>query len=148
MPSLRHEERRAWLDVIARVAGFTTAISVPGCSPDVLRADPICGAIFLGDAKDTERPTNDETYWRLSTYMQWFKVAIEDGGRASVFALWFGDRRDLAGWIAVLHGLAADARLPVYRVRVRRIAESDTVTWIDFAPQVGNKACGHGLGRC
>lgn len=119
--------------MVARLAGFSVPITLPGCIPDVLRADPACGAIFIGDAKATEHPSNEETYRRLSTYMQWFKVAVRGGGRGSVFALWLGELSDLPGWLAVLHGLAIDAGLTVYYVGARRISGSDTVVWIDLA---------------
>ena len=120
-PSERHEERRAVLDAIAVISGFTVSGHLPdGSIPDVFRVDPRCGAVFLADAKETETPGNRETQDRLSGYMRWFAHTVRSSP-GSVFAICVGDPASAPEWQSVLRGLAIGAGLPGARVEASLI---------------------------
>jgi len=66
-----HSTRVAWLEDLATVSGFETKTEVfrrVGLWPDVARFNPISQAFFVAEAKHTETPGNQETFWRLLKY--------------------------------------------------------------------------------
>lgn len=72
VPSHRHEERRAMLETVATLAGFTAAIKLPHrIIPDVSRICLESGSVFIGEAKESEAPQDFKTMARIEKYMQW-----------------------------------------------------------------------------
>jgi hypothetical protein len=72
-PSLGHEDRVAELESLATLAGFTSDARLPWrLRPDVARICPSTGAMFLGDAKQTEDPGCAATLRRL----RWYGIAM------------------------------------------------------------------------
>jgi len=60
------------LETVATLAGFTLPLPLPdGTIPDVSRVCPYTGAVFIGDAKQSEHPQNPTTLGRLERYMRW-----------------------------------------------------------------------------
>lgn len=101
-PSLIHEERAETLAAMATLAGYTVAVNaLPDRSrPDVLRTRPSDRAIFLGDAKATETPGNQETRARLRRYLTFMRSYVAAGGFGVVALIVSG--RDAYGWLRLL----------------------------------------------
>jgi hypothetical protein len=71
-PTAGHEQRAAELDTLAVLAGYTAPLTMPWrLRPDVLRACPATGGLFVGDAKETEAEGCEATFARL----RWYVVA-------------------------------------------------------------------------
>jgi hypothetical protein len=72
---------------LALLAGFTASGEMPWrLRPDLVMTCPATGALFLGDAKETETAGNLATFRRL----HWYAVAaaaVSRPGRRVVFAL-------------------------------------------------------------
>jgi len=123
----RHDERTDLLDSIAILSGFDLcrAGSLPdGKRPDVLRVFPMSGAVFIGDAKDTERPNNKNTTTRLLRYMKWFK-ALSGQKAGSIFAVCFGNENDAPEWAQTLRSIAAKVGLENYELEFRELGPAD-----------------------
>jgi hypothetical protein len=128
-PSVNHEQRRALLESLAILAGFTECLSsLPdGSRPDILRVNSRCGCVFIGDAKDSETGTSDDTCRRLSRYMRWvFRLRRGSGG--SVMALCFGHPDHLYRWASLLKTLTFGSRNE-FSVHFCELG-TDTVLWI------------------
>lgn len=95
-PTALHECRRAWLDAIAILEGFTLRLEAlpDGSIPDVLRVDQRRRWLFVGEAKDTESAGSSTTGARLHRYATWLAA---NGG---VFAVCHGG--DIRAWRAAL----------------------------------------------
>lgn len=100
-----HEDRRALLDAMAALAGFSTDLATlglpDGSRPDVLRADFPGRRLFIGDAKDGETPGNAATHARLARYMRW-AVAAASRGIEVVVAICHGRPAESWRWLTSL----------------------------------------------
>jgi hypothetical protein len=111
-PGLKHETRRRLLDAVATLIGYRTAIPVPlpdGSVPDVLRASVADWAVFVGEAKDTERPGGAETQARLAKYATWIRGRPSTGRLPNVIAVCYGRGSDTNPWLKVLGRFAEEA---------------------------------------
>jgi hypothetical protein len=114
----KHDERSELLANIAILSGFHVdrVRGLPdGRKPDVLRFYPGSGAVFFGEAKDTERPNNKNTINRLSGYMEWFKL-ISSYQLGSIFAICFGEENDAPGWAETIRFVASKVGLDDYEL--------------------------------
>lgn len=93
-PSVAHEQRVAELGTLAALAGFTSMTTMPWrIRPDVVRTCPATAALFLGDAKETERPGNAATYGRLRWYALAAAATSRPGRRITVALAVPGERQ-------------------------------------------------------
>lgn len=107
--SRSHELRRVELETFAHHLGFHLPVVFPdGSVPDVALMNSEHRALFLGDAKHTERPTSRATRARLSVYFSWLGSASRSGPNLFALAYPPGAGR---GWPDVLMELVADAGL-------------------------------------
>ena len=123
----RHDERTALLEAVAVLSGFDLCRigRLPdGTKPDVLKGFPGSGAVFIGDAKDTERPNNKDTLSRLFNYMAWFKI-ISDRNAGSIFAICFGNENDAPEWAETVRSIAAKAGLKNYNLEFTELGPAD-----------------------
>ena len=99
--SCTHEARVAELEVLATLAGFTADVRFQWrLRPDVARVCPGNGAVFVGDAKQTEDPKCAATQRRL----RWYATALcslPDDVLVTVALAVPGDA-DVAGWARCL----------------------------------------------
>lgn len=132
-PGITHEKRRAVLESIAMLSGYSTECSgsLPdGTRPDVLRVDPSCGSVFIGEAKDTESPGCRETCDRLGRYLDWFRALVVTGCKASMLAVCFGESRHVEIWPETLSRLAREAGVGRFLVGCRGIDGETFVAWL------------------
>ncbi len=111
------------LDTLAALAGYTEPASFGWrLRPDVVRACPRTGALFVGDAKDTETPGCTATRARL----RWYCVGVASRTRVpAVMALAVSAEASVPGWRAAL---VRAARATGCRVTLwRTTALGDTV---------------------
>ncbi len=130
-PSSGHEARVAELEDLAALAGFTGDVRLPWrLRPDVARICPINGAVFIGDAKQTEDPDCVATRRRL----RWYATAL--------CALPGDDQVTVA--LAVPSGSAVPAwqRTLVLAVRGRMVCEPPSLLVIGGTTVVATRA-GH-----
>ena len=107
--SRSHELRRSELETFANHLGFHIPVAFPdGSLPDVALVHANRRALFVGDAKHTERPTSRATRARLCVYSSW--LAPAPGSGPNLFALAYPPGSGL-GWSEVLVELVADAGL-------------------------------------
>jgi hypothetical protein len=91
-----------------------------------VRFHPRTNAAFIGDAKETETPSNTETQSRLLRYMEWIaNPTIFRHG--SIFAVCFGRPLDRFQWQCVLKQLASKAGLKPITLSCVEVAEIDHV---------------------
>jgi hypothetical protein len=83
-PTDAHEQRVGELETLAILAGYTTPVDMPWrLRPDVLRGSPATGGLFIGDAKETERPSCADTLRRLCWYVT-AAVGAPSGGEITM----------------------------------------------------------------
>jgi hypothetical protein len=143
MPGDQHESRVTILDALGLMAGFSRRVArLPDLSmPDVIRFDPSCGAMFIGEAKDTETAGRSDTYDRLLGYMKLFDMRLKVGLRGSVFALCVPENA-ADGWISTLAQIAAHVRPAHSPINVWPVPEG-AVLWlqlseVEYQPPVGH----------
>lgn len=101
-----HESRVCDLETLAALAGYTEPVAFGWrLRPDVVRACPCNGALFIGDAKDTETPGCAATRARL----RWYCVGAASYPRVPVvMALAVSAEASVRGWrAAVVHAARA-----------------------------------------
>ena len=68
----QHDARQSILETVATLSGFTIRIVLPhGNVPDVARICMSNGALFIGDAKQSESPRDQQAMGRFENYMRW-----------------------------------------------------------------------------
>lgn len=99
-PSRTHEPRVSELETLAALAGYTEPTALAWrLRPDVVLACPRNGALFLGDAKDTEAPGCMETRARL----RWYCIGVASCTRPTVvLALAVSTEAPVRAWQAAL----------------------------------------------
>lgn len=137
--SRSHELRRVELETFAHHLGFHLPVVFPdGSVPDVALMNSERRALFIGDAKHTERPTSRATHARLSVYFSWLGSACRLG--PNLFALAYPPRFG-SGWAKVLVDLVVDANLAPRRPWVRRLSLQTEVVLVSVSrivPSFGN----------
>ena len=130
MPGDQHEARVAILNALGLMAGFSRrVVRLPDHSlPDVVRFDPSCGSMFIGEAKDSETAGRAETRDRLLRYLEFFELRLDLGLRGSVFALCVGEDA-VARWAVTLEQIATCVHAAPYRVEVWPVPEG-VVLWL------------------
>ena len=127
IPSETHEDRVAFLDATAHLAGYTCTVRFIGrLRPDVLRVTHDCLGIFLGEAKASEPPGDVGACARLARYLSWSATA-RPMLRTCVVALCC-PCEDGTSWAAVLASLCSGAGLEV-TVAGQRLVASSCVVW-------------------
>lgn len=132
--SHKHEEKVDVLNTVAILAGYSESFGgrLPdGARPDVLRFQPETGALFIGDAKETERPFDQAVRARLSRYMQWFRWNIAARGTGGIFALCVGRCHDLGDWSAVIEDLALQSEIDYHRIHERTLSHDIFALWLE-----------------
>lgn len=130
-PSHSHELRRVELDTFARHLGFHLPVPFPdGSRPDVALVHTDRRALFIGDAKHTERPTSRDTHARLSVYSSWLGSA--PGSGPDLFALAYPPGAG-PGWAEVLVDLVVDAGLTPGRPWIRRLSPQTEVVLVSVS---------------
>ena len=123
--SVSHENRRDELETFARHLGFHLCVCLPpGLIPDVALGHETYNAVFLGDAKHTERPDDRATRARLLRYLCWLASCPCD--TEHVFAVAHGPSRDGA-WPETIVELGEEAGLRLHQPWVRRLSAGTTV---------------------
>ena len=130
MPSDEHENRVSVLELLARLAGFTSQAPGPRNSrrPDVVRFHPGSGAVFIGEAKHSEAPGSSAARARLLPYLSGFRRILQSGRRGSIFAMCVHEA-DAIGWTAVILQLASAAGIDDVEVREWPIPPEAVVLW-------------------
>jgi hypothetical protein len=120
------------LDLIASLAGFAERLDrLPdGARPDVLRVSVRSGRLFIGEAKETERPSDPGVIRRLQGYMAWFRNNAVSHGAGGVLALCVGCDVDACEWGTLLEELARKAGLSSVRAAVRALDPDMLVVWL------------------
>ena len=115
-----HELRRSELETFANHLGFHVPVAFPdGSVPDVALVHADRRALFVGDAKHTERPTSRATRARLCVYSSW--LAPAPGSGPDLFALAYPPASG-PGWSELLVELVADVGLVSDPPWVRRLS--------------------------
>jgi len=125
-PSHEHEERRALLDSIAILAGFTMPLSsgLPdGARPDVLRCAPAHRALFMGEAKHSESAGNTNAFLRLARYSSWL-LACD----LVVLAVCARTPREARQWSEAVRRLIATYGWPIGEIQANAISGSG-IAW-------------------
>ena len=137
------------LDAVAVLAGFSGRvgdITPDGLRPDVVRVRPGGRAIFVGDAKATERPGGGETVQRLGRYVRCFVALTVPLRPWSIFAV-CGE----AGWpwTKLVRDLVESARVAEPRIDYLTVG-SDCIAWfltcpgtVTWRPSRPGRARGH-----
>ena len=127
-PSIQHEQRRATLEAIGRLAGYVLHLPMPdGSIPDVALADPRSMALFIAEAKHSEPPWDHPSLVRLRRYAGWLSHEQGAGG-PDVFAIGHPPEHG-TGWTFALIQLARDAQVVIDRVSTRQVDPGTSVTW-------------------
>jgi hypothetical protein len=132
-PGQNHEERRAILDTIAVVSGYFGRrydVLPDGIRPDVVRVDPRCGGVFIGEAKDTESPGQEAARSRLARYFQWLVALDQTRQGPSTIAVCFGRPVDQRRWVTTLTRLGHEAGLKGFTAECHRVDETAFVAWL------------------
>ena len=141
-PGTPHARRLDVLVELAVLAGFVERLAqLPdGSIPDVLRVEPWSGAVFLGDAKDTETPGCAATRARLLGYAAWFSALPRRRLARSVMALCFGEPRHATEWGEALRDLFDRVGVVGYAIEEHRIDADAIVVNIRIAVSDGSCA--------
>lgn len=132
-PSQLHEERVELLRTLATLSGFQPGpdVLIGGWRPDALLLRSQDGALFVGDAKATETPGNNETFERLCHYADFLSGWVESGS-TGVLALTV-DVSDAYTWLRVLRALSfGPSGGQSVRGRVDQIDDATAVIWENF----------------
>ena len=127
-PGLMHEHRRETLTHIAILAGFRASLPLPdGTVPDICQIDLSTGALFIGDAKDSESPRDAGALRRLERYLYWLRR--DCGVRPDVFAVihpyvHFGEWSPVLAQLAHVVGIEA-------AVRATPFSPHTALTWLE-----------------
>lgn len=139
-PSATHERLRADLDALAVLSGHRQHLHLADwLRPDVARCDLLGLRLFVGDAKDSERPTNPDSLRRLRTYLATVAQATRLGWTATVAV---AHAHPYAPWLAELDWLAARLGLTLTDRGLRVIAADAAVSWIGVAASMPSAAGG------
>ena len=133
-----HALKVEFLDALAVLLGCESALGgafPDGRRPDVLRADLGRRALFVGDAKHSERPGSRETQARLLGYMRWLSSHVRAGG-IGVFAVCFARESDTGGWAEALSTLEREVGLERTTRGGERFEPGLVVVWSTFEPGV------------
>lgn len=135
-PSPQHERRLKTLETLAMLNGFNTAMPLASkLRPDVALWRRVDRAVFVGEAKHSEAPTDGRAMGRLARYLQLLRP--REDSAADIIAvchpLFHG-----GDWIAALRQLAADGLLAAAPPRLVRLSAGEAITWM---------ACGGALGE-
>jgi len=136
----KHEELRAILEALATLSGYSRDLGgcfPDGSRPDVIRIDPLCGSVFVGDAKDTESPGCSASYSRLATYLRWL-LRLKRGLKHSMLAI-CANTSARSGWETTLYRLAHENGLAHFSVRVAELDDFTVVTWLDVRAYEGGE---------
>jgi hypothetical protein len=137
-PSHEHELRRAALETLAILAGFSKPMPMPfidGTRPDVAFLDPVRRTAFVGDAKASEGPDCLASNRRLGGYVRWARAAAR--GECAVVAVCYGELGDSANWERTLAGLASRALASTPETVV--LAADVVVTWATVSARPANE---------
>lgn len=125
-PSATHERRRGELKSLAQLLGFDVpTVLADGSIPDVLLANTRDRALFIGDAKQSEEPTDRATAGRLLGYLEWLRAPPSRSPH--VFAIAHAPGRD-ADWDTLVSDLAVEAELTVDPPQAKRLSRRTVVT--------------------
>lgn len=126
--SRSHGLRRSELETFANHLGFHVPVTFPdGSVPDVALVHSDRRALFVGDAKHTERPTSHATRARLCVYSSW--LAPASGSGPNLFALAYPPGAG-PGWAELLVELVVDAGLVPDRPWVRPLSPRTEVALV------------------
>ena len=126
--SRSHGLRRSELETFANHLGFHLPVTFPdGSVPDVALVHADRRALFVGDAKHTERPTSRATRARLGVYSSW--LAPAPGSGPDLFALAYPPGVG-SGWAELLVELVVDTGLVPDRPWVRPLSPRTEVALV------------------
>src|ERR1700730_17097751 len=108
-PNSWHSRQVLFLSDLAVLSGCREVLTfADGSRPDVAMIDTQRRTLFVGEAKDTERPGCVATRIRLFQYVQWL-AAHAHGHGSSVLALCFSRQSNGAAWVDTVELLAHEA---------------------------------------
>lgn len=113
-PSPEHERLKADLTDWALFKGYSKAYKKfqNGSEPDVLRENPQGKYLFVGDAKNSENETadNSETLSRIQTYFKQFVLLLgPERYKGGILAVATNNENEANKWVPVLNTLARAA---------------------------------------
>ncbi len=127
-----HNKREDFLNNLAIILGCYESFGseLPdGKRPDVIRFNSSKRILFIGDAKHTETPNNGACRKRLMNYLLWFSSHLSKVGRVGIFAICFGNRSDLIGWIETIKILAQLAGIVISELYFEEFDHRTKLLW-------------------
>jgi hypothetical protein len=129
----------------AGVRSLSTLAGLLGCSPavpfaddrrpDVLSCDPSRLLLFVGEAKATERASDERAIARLRAYVVWIRAHLSGQGRSAVISLCSARSEDLDKWRDVLLRFATELGLPIPMVSSRQVDSETNMVMIWWSGQ-------------
>src|SRR5579875_789477 len=131
-PGPVHEERVRTLEALATLAGFLTELpGLPdGRRPDVVRVCVRHRRLFLGEAKDSEGPGDQEALTRLMRYVAWSQEAGRHGSALLVVCC---GRSSARRWASALTALAYEGGSPE-AAYTEPLGRDDALAWLATSP--------------
>jgi len=127
-----HETRVRFLETLAELIGCTLGIGATiadGSRPDVFRTNIGLPALFVGEAKNTERPTCAATQYRMRNYFKWLSAFQHRACGTGIFAICFGNELESSGWIETVNRLADEEHLSWKSVGQMQCGQGFCVVW-------------------
>lgn len=151
----KHSSGCALLHTMATLCGYVCILPrgfPDGSMPDVIHVNVERRGLFIGDAKASETPGNSETAVRLTRYVRWLAIHIQDRKAIGTFALAVSSPKDSAGWAALLKGILHEAGLDGGSVRVKRVSKDQALVFSHLTglatrtPRASSGSAIHSLG--
>src|SRR5690349_7368217 len=114
-----HQSRVEFLRALVTLAGYSVRLPclLGGLIPDVLQFSPSSGGLFVGDAKHTESPRDQQMQVRLLRYLSFLKLHVRRPGTHGVFAICFGDHAEGYEWTRTIAMLMSEVGIPNVLIR-------------------------------
>ena len=129
---MAHSYRVHFLDTLAALMGCQVILEggFPNRRyPDVLRIDFSHSILFIGDAKNSESPSNRATQARLLEYLRWLSVYVARENTTGIFAICFGREADTDGWMQAVTLLGLEAGLSFAKHGMKLFEPGLIVVW-------------------
>lgn len=128
-----HDSRAEFLDSLANLIGCNATFVLPdGLIPDIIRISISQNILFIGDAKNTEKPTNKNTRQRLQRYFNWLASYCDSKKGTGVFALCYGSISDSLGWESIIRTNIDLYNLKLLRLKTSIFTPKIIVSWAEL----------------
>jgi len=134
-----HERLVGFLDTMAIMLGCIQTLNsqLPDFTrPDVVRLNTQSNLLFIGDAKNTEKPDSSYTQERLYNYILWLPSFLwNNDERKVVFAICHNKRENIHPWSITLTSLLSRSNIALIKYGVEAF---DSLTYIAWAQAKGS----------